>query len=198
MRPAAGNVELEGKRCVDWPPTAPPPSNTLTEYGCGDGIHGCDIGDESAGHIDSGGFLDVLSRTSRRPGEGSMRRRSTVALLAALMVMAMTLGASAAFAGEITGNGTPLWTGDNPLPTDDHHTLNGKSLCAFSGQEDGQFFDHDGEAVDPVVKGRSGPCAVVGTDPQAHPGYFPVLRASGQRMQPEWRVPRVGTQQATS
>ena len=36
------------------------------------------------------------------------------------------VSANAAFAGEITGNGTPL-------------TVNGKSECAFSGQNDGYF-----------------------------------------------------------
>jgi hypothetical protein len=42
-------------------------------------------------------------------------------------------GATAAFAGEVTGpfpNGTPLWTGTNP---DGSHTLHGESECAFSG-----------------------------------------------------------------
>jgi len=68
-----------------------------------------------------------------------MRRRSTVALLAALMVMAMTLGASAAFAGEMTGNGKDLWTSGDF--NSEHHTLHGKSICAFSGQNDG--FHHE-------------------------------------------------------
>ena len=57
-----------------------------------------------------------------------MRRRTIVALLATLLVMAMTLGASAAFAGEITGNGKSLKNADE--------TLNGHSACAFSGQND--------------------------------------------------------------
>jgi hypothetical protein len=38
------------------------------------------------------------------------------------------LGANAAFAGEITGNGKSLKNPDG--------TLNGKSACAFSGRED--------------------------------------------------------------
>ena len=118
-----------------------------------------------------------------------MRRRSTVALLAALMVMAMTLGASAAFAGEITGNGTPLWTGDNPLPTDDHHTLNGKSLCAFSGQEDGQFFDHDGEAVDPVVKGDPAHAQSWGQIPKHIRDTFPSYEHPGNACNPNGEFP---------
>jgi hypothetical protein len=46
-------------------------------------------------------------------------------------------GASSAFAGEITGNGKPLWTNGTDWNVD--HTLHGASACAFSGQEDLQF-----------------------------------------------------------
>ena len=61
-----------------------------------------------------------------------MRRRSTVALLAALMVMAMTLGASAAFAGEVTGSGQGGPEGDGVPGA----VENGRSACLFSGLED--------------------------------------------------------------
>ena len=44
----------------------------------------------------------------------------------------MALGASAAFAGEITGNGTLK-------------TVNGNSPCAFSGQEDLQWYATDAD-----------------------------------------------------
>jgi hypothetical protein len=40
----------------------------------------------------------------------------------------LSMGASAALAGEITGNGKSLKNDDD--------TLNGKSACAFSGRED--------------------------------------------------------------
>jgi hypothetical protein len=40
----------------------------------------------------------------------------------------MCLGATAAFAGEITGNGKSLKNSDG--------ALNGRSACAFSGRED--------------------------------------------------------------
>ena len=40
----------------------------------------------------------------------------------------LVMGASAAFAGEITGNGKSLKNDDG--------TLNGKSACAYSGRED--------------------------------------------------------------
>jgi hypothetical protein len=64
-----------------------------------------------------------------------MRRRSMVALLAALMVMTMTLGASAAFAGERAGNGEETAAPENA-----------RSSCAFSGLEDNDF-------EEPVVPG---------------------------------------------
>ena len=44
------------------------------------------------------------------------------------------LGASSALAGEITGNGEYI-AGSNAAP------LNGKSNCAYSGQEDLQYVD---------------------------------------------------------
>lgn len=51
--------------------------------------------------------------------------------------LALSLSAGAALAGEVTGNGKPLWTNNQDWGA--HHTLHGKSLCAFSGQEDAQF-----------------------------------------------------------
>jgi hypothetical protein len=53
-------------------------------------------------------------------------------------VAVLAFSAASASAGEVTGNGKPLWTNttdwDAPF-----HTLHGKSSCAFSGQEDTQF-----------------------------------------------------------
>jgi hypothetical protein len=48
--------------------------------------------------------------------------------LAACAASILCLGANAAFAGEITGNGKSLKNPDG--------TLNGNSACAFSGRED--------------------------------------------------------------
>ena len=48
--------------------------------------------------------------------------------LVATAASILCLGTSAAFAGEITGNGKSLKNPDG--------TLNGKSECAFSGRED--------------------------------------------------------------
>jgi hypothetical protein len=62
----------------------------------------------------------------------------TLLLVAALCaVLVAAVGASSAFAGEITGNGKPKWTNTDQWGVP--HTLNGNSPCAFSGQEDNQF-----------------------------------------------------------
>lgn len=56
-------------------------------------------------------------------------------LMAAVSVAAvMALGTSAAFAGEITGNGKLK-------------PVNGNSPCAFSGQEDLQWYTDDSDAT---------------------------------------------------
>jgi hypothetical protein len=67
-----------------------------------------------------------------------MLGKKSVLAVAVCAVAAGGTGASAAFAGEVTGNGKPLWT-DNKDWTDAEHTLHGASACAFSGQEDLQF-----------------------------------------------------------
>lgn len=80
-----------------------------------------------------------------------MKRSLMVALLAAVMVIAM--GASVALAGEVTGNGKNLWT--STVVDEEggvHHTLHGKSFCAFSGQEDAQFYDE--ETAEPLPAGE--------------------------------------------
>ena len=64
-----------------------------------------------------------------------MRKRSVAAAICAVGVV--SLGAGTALAGEITGNGKPLWT--NTTEWDSPHTLHGQSACAFSGQEDDQY-----------------------------------------------------------
>jgi hypothetical protein len=64
-------------------------------------------------------------------------KRAKLSLLAVVSVVALSVGANVASAGEITGNGRPLWTGTDPATGD--HTLHGRSACAFSGQEDDQF-----------------------------------------------------------
>jgi len=62
-----------------------------------------------------------------------MARRFTTrfGMAASAAILVLSLSASAALAGEITGNGMSLKNADG--------TLNGRSECAFSGQEDLQF-----------------------------------------------------------
>jgi hypothetical protein len=54
-----------------------------------------------------------------------MRRSTLITLLAALMVMAMALGASAAVAGEVNGNGDETAA-----------RTHANSICAYSGLND--------------------------------------------------------------
>ena len=59
--------------------------------------------------------------------------------VAACVAAVMSVGAGSAFAGEVTGNGKPLWTNSEEDWAALDHELHGNSICAFSGQEDGQF-----------------------------------------------------------
>ena len=61
--------------------------------------------------------------------------------LALCTVCILSIGASAALAGEITGNGKSLKNSDG--------TLNGKSICAFSGQND----TYSGDPTEPDEDG---------------------------------------------
>jgi hypothetical protein len=73
-------------------------------------------------------------------------RRVGVAISAAALVLSLT--ASAALAGEITGNGKILKQADG--------TLHGRSECAFSGQEDLQYLDDAGNPLAVPHKGVPG------------------------------------------
>jgi hypothetical protein len=70
-------------------------------------------------------------------------KRVAAAIGATAVVLA--LGAGSAFAGEVTGNGQLK-------------DVNGRSFCAFSGQEDLQWFTDDTDAVrlENPVKGEPG------------------------------------------
>ena len=60
--------------------------------------------------------------------------RKQLAVIAVTAAVMTTLGTSTAFAGEITGQG-------------DRKPVNGNSPCAFSGQEDLQWFTTDGDTT---------------------------------------------------
>jgi hypothetical protein len=75
-----------------------------------------------------------------------MPRRLLAAVCGAALVL--SVGASSVLAGEVTGNG-------RLLHVDTSTGLHGHSACAYSGQEDLQFFvtDEDLVRVGTVVRG---------------------------------------------
>jgi hypothetical protein len=86
------------------------------------------------------------------------RRVVTAACAAALLA---TMSVSSVFAGEITGNGKSLH-----LPGDGLH---GRSACAFSGQEDLQFLDEEGNPLAEPHKGIPGHAQSWGQIPKTAP-----------------------------
>jgi hypothetical protein len=73
------------------------------------------------------------------------RHLARLALATGAAALVLSMATSAVFAGEITGNGTLK-------------DVNGRSFCAFSGQEDLQWFtdDSDTTRLDNPVKGVPG------------------------------------------
>jgi hypothetical protein len=69
--------------------------------------------------------------------------------VAACVAAVVGVGASSALAGEITGNGQYI-AGSNAA------LLNGKSDCAYSGQEDLQYVDTNGDPLATPTKGVPG------------------------------------------
>ena len=102
---------------------------------------------------------------SRDPGEQGVTRcshahstRSGRITLAAGAAALAGMAAGAVSAGEVTGNG-------------DLKEVNGRSFCAFSGQEDLQWFTDDGDTVrlENPVKGGPGHAQNWGQIPKADP-----------------------------
>lgn len=90
-----------------------------------------------------------------------MARRLITSLLAATLIVG--LSASAVMAGEITGNGRSLKTDAGKWGTG----LHARSLCAYSGQEDLQFVDHEGNPLPVTTKGVPGHAQSWGQIPKA-------------------------------
>jgi hypothetical protein len=91
-----------------------------------------------------------------------MIRRLISAAAAAALVL--SVGASAVFAGEITGNGKSLKVdGGGKWGTG----LHARSECAFSGQEDLQFLDENGVPLDTTHKGTPAHAQSWGQIPKA-------------------------------
>jgi len=80
--------------------------------------------------------------------QGKERARVTRRLVGALSlaVLVVMLTASVAMAGEVTGNGKNKQLAE-PGKWGTH--LHARSVCAFSGQEDLQFFSNQGGNTDP-------------------------------------------------
>jgi hypothetical protein len=80
-----------------------------------------------------------------------MVRRIIGAAVGAALILSLT--ASVAFAGEITGNGKSLKVdGGGKWGTG----LHARSFCAFSGQEDLQYLDEEGNPLPVAHKGVPG------------------------------------------
>ena len=96
------------------------------------------------------------------------RRISRLALAAGTAAAVIGFSAMPAFAGEITGNGRLL-------------TVHGHSSCAFSGQEDLQWFtdDSDQTRLENPVRGVPGHAQSWGQIPKAVRDSFPAFMHPG-------------------
>jgi hypothetical protein len=101
-------------------------------------------------------------------------------LLAAVgCVIALTcMAATAALAGEITGNGKPLWTSTTLVNGEVSHTLHGQSACAFSGQEDLQYVDENGVPLASPTKGDPGHAQSWGQIPKSARDFLTSIGAN--------------------
>ena len=91
-----------------------------------------------------------------------MTRRLVTAACAAVLLAGLSV--SSVFAGEITGNGKSLHvTGGGKWGTN----LHARSFCAFSGQEDLQFLDEEGNPLTVTHKGVPGHAQSWGQIPKA-------------------------------
>ena len=101
-----------------------------------------------------------------------------LALAASVTALALSLGAGSAFAGEITGNGKLK-------------DVNGRSSCAYSGQEDLQWYTDDGDGtlrLDPT-KGDPSHSQSWGRIPKAVRDSFPAFLHPGIACNPNKALP---------
>jgi hypothetical protein len=75
----------------------------------------------------------------------TMSRKARLAIALGAVAALLSISGGTVFAGEVTGNGKLI-------------TVHGRSDCAYSGQEDLQFFTDDSDAVrkDVATKGDPG------------------------------------------
>ena len=99
------------------------------------------------------------------------RRMARLGAAIATVALILSLTATAALAGEITGNGKVLKNADG--------TLNGQSECAFSGQEDLQFLDENDVPLETATKGEPAHAQSWGQIPKAVRDSFPAFQHPG-------------------
>ena len=117
-----------------------------------------------------------------------MTRRMLVAVLgAALLAMA---SASVVLGGEVTGNGKSLTVeGGGKWGTG----LHGRSFCAYSGQEDLQYQDHEGNPLDVIHKGDPARAQSWGQIPKADRDFIgPLGFHQGRACNPNYGPPPEG------
>jgi hypothetical protein len=95
------------------------------------------------------------------------QRLARVGIALVLAAMVLGLGASAALGGEITGNGKVLKQADG--------TLHGQSECAYSGQEDLQFLDEEGNPLAEPTRGVPGHAQSWGQIPKEFRDFLTTL-----------------------
>ena len=97
-----------------------------------------------------------------------MTRRLFSAVCATVLILGLSAGA--ALGGEITGNGKLLHTDSGKWGTG----LHARSVCAYSGQEDQQFFTDDSQTMRKPVptKGDPGHAQSWGQIPKAVRGFL--------------------------
>jgi len=105
--------------------------------------------------------------TTRKPTIGR------IVVAAGAAALALSMATTTVFAGEITGNGTLK-------------DVNGRSFCAFSGQEDLQWFTDDGDTVrlENPVKGVPGHAQSWGQIPKAVRDTLPAAMHPGMDCNP--------------
>jgi hypothetical protein len=105
-----------------------------------------------------------------------MRRRLAAAACAAALFVSLSAGS--VFAGEVTGNGRLL-------------QVNGHSACAFSGQEDLQFFTDDSDVTRKLTATRGVPSHAQswGQIPKAVRDSFPAQMHPGIACNPTKGAP---------
>ena len=114
-------------------------------------------------------------------------RRLMLAVMGAALIA--SLSTSAVFAGEITGNGKSLKVEDGGKWGTGLH---GRSFCAYSGQEDLQFVDHNGDPLANPTKGVPGHAQSWGQIPHEIRQSIPKAGTPGRACNPNYGPPPEG------